>query len=84
MENFRLKIQETPYQKATKLNLFVAIGVFLLVLVLCVFVNIAIGNGSMIKLLDVNNFANFYAPLLIASSAFADFLFGVILLRKIK
>ena len=82
MEKFRIKIQENPYKNNFKLNLFVAIGIFLSVLVLCIFVNIAIGNGSILKLFAPSNFANFYGPLFISTSVFADFLFNIIFMKK--
>ena len=82
MEKIRLKIQDSTYKNNFKLNLFVAIGIFLSVLVLCIFINIAIGNGSILKLFAPSNFANFYGPLFMTSSVFADFLFNIIFMKK--
>ena len=83
MDKFRLKIQDNEYKNNLKLNFFVALGIFLFVLVLCVFINIAIGNGSIVKLFAPNNFANFYGPLFITSSVFVDYLFNCLFMKKL-
>lgn len=83
MDKFRLKIQDNDYKNNLKLNFFVALGIFLFVLVLCVFINIAIGNGSIVKLFAPSNFANFYGPLFITSSVFVDYLFNCLFMKKL-
>ena len=83
MDKFRLKVQDNGLKNNLKLNFFVALGIFLFVLVLSIFVNIAIGNGSIVTLFSTDNFANFYAPLFIASSVFVDYLFNCLFMKKL-
>ncbi len=83
-ERFRLDFQTNPYKYNLKKRLYIAIGVFLLVMIVSIVVNINSGINTMNDIMSIKNFANLYAPLLLSSALFADIVLSVIILRKKK
>ena len=83
LDKMRLKYQETPFTNKTKLRLLVGFATVLSTFLLCVIVNIVIGNNTINLMLHVKNFSNVYAPLLISAVYFLDLLYYRIFLSKL-
>ena len=83
LDKMRLKYQETPFVNKTKLRLLVGFATVLSTFLLCVIVNIVIGNNTINLMLHIKNFSNVYAPLLISAVYFLDLLYYRILLSKL-
>ena len=83
-EKLRLKYQNEPYINSVKKQLIVALCIIFAIMLICIFVNIALGQNSIFLILSFSNFENIYAPLLYTSSLFFDILIGSILFKKSK
>lgn len=84
MEKMRLKYQSEIYNLKTKIKLYIGISILLAVLIVCIIVSVALKKTTIISILSVKNFANFYAPILLTSIYFIDVLYNHLILSKIK
>lgn len=76
-------LQKSKYDFALKKSLLFDTVIFLSILLIIVAVNLIINNNTFIKLLEINNYANFYAPLLIGASTFVNTISKYILMKNI-
>lgn len=81
-KQFETKCKEKPYKHNLKHNIILSGCLFLISFIVILVVNIAINKNTFSIIFAFSNFANFYAPLLISSSLFADILFAHLLLTK--
>ena len=82
LEKFRIKCQDKSYNYDIKKQAIWAVSIMLAVVVICVIVNICMGNNSIVKLFGFKNFANLYTPILLSTTICIDMLFGYIFLTK--
>ena len=83
-ERFRLYLQNNKYEPDLKKQLYISLAIELFIIVVCIIVNINIGNNSIQKMFSITNFANFYAPIILSTVIFADILFAYIFMKKNK
>ncbi len=83
-EKFRLYLQNNKYEPDLKKQLYISLAIELFIIVVCIIVNINIGNNSIQKMFSITNFANFYAPIILSTVIFADILFAYIFMKKNK
>ena len=83
-ERFRLFLQNNKYEPDLKKQLYISLAIELFIIVVCIIVNINIGNNSIQKMFSITNFANFYAPIILSTVIFADILFAYIFMKKNK
>lgn len=81
---FKIKCIDKPYTNKTKKQLLISSCLLLLVILVCVIVNVATGNGTIGKLFAISNFENLYAPVLFALASFVDCSAGHILINKLN
>lgn len=81
---YKDKLLKSKVKYNMKKRLIILMSIYLLILVSVIVINFTIGNNSIYKLMKLNNFANFYAPLLISTAIFADYLFTFLFLVKEK
>ena len=81
-QDYISKLQKHFVKFDIKKRILISILIEIIVLVICILVNISIGNNSFIEMLKFDNFANFYAPLLLAGVVFLDCLFVYLFLIK--
>ena len=83
-ERFRLYLQNNKYEPDLKKQLYISLAIELFIIVVCIIVNINIGNNSIQKMFSITNFANLYAPIILSTVIFADILFAYIFMKKNK
>lgn len=83
-EKFRLRCETTKYEPDRKKRLIICAALELFFLLICTITNISIGKSSILAMLSFDNFANFYAPILMSTTIFADIIFNKIFLKKNK
>ena len=83
-ERFRLYLQNNKYEPDLKKQLYISLAIELFIIVVCIIVNINIGNNSIQKMFSITNFANLYAPIILSTVIFADILFAYIFMNKNK
>ena len=83
-EQLRLKYQEKRYETNTKLKLYVGMTITIVIVLLCVLINVCTGNNTISLMLSIENFENFYAPILFTSVFYLDVLFNHLFLSKQK
>lgn len=83
-EKLRLKWEEENYKLRTIKKLTIAFVIFVLVIVLFILLNITIIKLNLKEIFRLNNFANFYTPIILATTVFADVIFNKIYLSKAK
>ena len=83
-ERKRLQFQDNPYKLNIKKKLYAGGSIFLTVLILTIIINICVGANTMINILSIKNFSQFYTPILMSTIPFIDIILGFILLRKIN
>ena len=83
-ERFRLFLQNNKYEPDLKKQLYISLAIELFIIIICIIVNINIGNNSIQKMFSITNFANFYAPIILSTVIFADILFAYIFMKKNK
>lgn len=72
--------------KATKnnhLKLYICLTMVLLTLIISIIVSIAIGKDTLSSILNYNNFANLYAPLLMSTIGFIELLYHKLFVSKL-
>lgn len=84
VDKIRIKYQNMVYDNKFKLRLYFGLSLTLLVLIICVVVNLNVGNNTIISILSFKNFENLYAPLLFSSIYFIDLFIQQSLIKKIK
>ena len=83
-ERFRLYLQNNKYEPDLKKQLYISLAIELFIIIICIIVNINIGNNSIQKMFSITNFANLYAPIILSTVIFADILFAYIFMKKNK
>lgn len=83
-QDIKQRLQQDKLKIDMKKRMILYVAIELLILIVIVILNISIGNGSIIKMFSFNNFTNFYAPVLISSAIFIDYLFTYIFLIRKK
>jgi len=83
LDKLRLKYQETKFNYKFKLRVLIGFALVLSVFLACIIVNICIGKNTINVMLHANNFANIYAPILLASVYFIDLLYYHLFLSKL-
>lgn len=83
LDKMRLKYQETQFTNKTRLRFLIGFAIVLSTFLLCVIVNIVMGNNTINLMLHIKNFSNVYAPLLISAVYFLDLLYYRIFLSKL-
>lgn len=83
-ERFRLYLQNNKYEPDLKKQLYISLAIELFIIVVCIIVNINIGNNSIQKMFSITNFANLYAPIILSTVIFADILFAYIFMKRNK
>ncbi len=81
-EKLRLKLQNKKYEPDLKKRLYISLAIELTIIIICIIVNMNIGNNTIRMMLEISNFANFYAPILISTVMFADIIFTYIFIKK--
>lgn len=81
-EKLRLKLQNKKYEPDLKKRLYISLAIELTIIIICIIVNMNIGNNTFRMMLEISNFANFYAPILISTVMFADIIFTYIFIKK--
>ena len=81
-QKLRLRWEEKPFKHNLSKSIIIAISAFIIVIVLSLLLNITIMHLSFKEVFKINNFANFYTPLILASTLFADICFSYIYLSK--
>lgn len=80
----RLSWEEQPYIFSFKRGLLLTLVVMLLTLVIAIVVNLAAIKTSFVGMFKLNNFANFYAPIIVSSSILFDTLIGYLFMVKLN
>ena len=83
-ERFRLYLQNNKYEPDLKKQLYISLAIELFIIIVCIIVNINIGNNSIQKMFSISNFANLYAPIILSTVIFADILFAYIFMKRNK
>ena len=81
-QGFRLRCEEHPFKFNYKRQLWISFIVMVMVIVLFLLLNLTMLDISFSEIFKGNNFANFYSPLIISTTMFADVLFAYIFFEK--
>lgn len=83
-EKFRIMCADGKFKNDLKKPAIIMLAIELVVIIVCIIVNINIGNNTMSELFSARNFANLYAPLLLSTTMFIDLLFNYIFMKKLN
>lgn len=83
-QGFRLKCEEKPFKFNTKRQIIISTIVLLAVIVLFLLLNLTMTDLSFKSVFAAQNFANFYSPIIVATTMYADILFAYLFLVKSK
>ena len=83
-DRFRMHLQNNKYDPDLKKQLYISLAIEFLIIVVCVIVNVNIGNNTLDSMFSINNFANLYAPILLSTVMFADIIFAYLFIKKSK
>ncbi|MBR6779120.1 MAG: PadR family transcriptional regulator [Clostridia bacterium] len=78
----QIKFQDKKPSFDFKKHLIACFAFELLILLLCVIINISMGNNAISEIFSFTNFENFYAPILLGLTSFADLIFSKIFINK--
>lgn len=81
-QGFRLRCEEHPFKFNYKRQLWISFIVMVMVIVLFLLLNLTMLDISFSEIFKGNNFVNFYSPLIISTTMFADVLFAYIFFEK--
>lgn len=81
-DRFRMHLQNNKYDPDLKKQLYISLAIEFLIIVVCVIVNVNIGNNTLDSMFSINNFANLYAPILLSTVMFADIIFAYLFIKK--
>lgn len=81
-DKFRLKCQSKGFKNDIKKHSIILTSIFLITLVALIIINISLDINSIKKLFEIKNFANIYAPIIIASTLLIDLLFDFVIMCK--
>lgn len=81
-QGFRLRCEEHPFKFNYKRQLWISFIVVVMVIVLFLLLNLTMLDISFSEIFKGNNFVNFYSPLIISTTMFADVLFAYIFFEK--
>lgn len=84
MEKIRLKFQQIKYSYNIKKRLYGGLTAIISVIAICVISNICMKSSSMLTILSIKNFENFYAPILFTLVYFLDILYVHLFNSKIN
>ena len=83
-DRFRLYLQNNKYNPDLKKQLYISLAIEFLIIVICVIININIGNNTLDSMFSINNFANLYAPIILSTVMFADIVFTYLFIKRSK
>ena len=83
-EKFRQHLQNDKYEPDLKKQLYITLTIELFIIIICIVVNINMGNNNLQKMFSISNFANLYAPIILSTTMFADILFTYLFVKKNK
>lgn len=83
-EKFRLMCADGKFKNDLKKPAIIMLAIELVIIIVCIIVNINIGNNTMTELFSIHNFANLYAPLLLSTTMFIDLLFNYIFMKRLN
>lgn len=83
IDTIKNKSKQAEYKFNLKISLFVKSAIFCFVLLGVLVVNINIGNASFSKILNIQNFSNFYFPMLISIALYLDSVLGYLISNQL-
>ncbi len=83
-DKFCMHLKEAKFKYDYKKHLIISLSITLVMIVVVIISNVALGGNSISKLFGIKNFANIYAPILMLSTIMIDYLFLRIFIRKNK
>ncbi len=83
-QSFRLKCEDKPFKFNTRRQLLISSIVLFIVIVLFLLLNLTMTSLSFKAVFAAQNFANFYSPIIVATTMYADVLFAHLFLIKSK
>lgn len=78
IDNIKNNLKQKDYKFSLKKSLFIKSAIFCFILLAILVVNINIGNASFAEIFNINNFPNFYFPILMSVSLYLDTIIGYI------
>lgn len=83
-QKFQIACKDGKYKFNLKKQLYIATLILLIVILLSLLLNLTLGKLSVSGTFNIHNFANFYAPIIISTAAYADVLFGYVFMIKLS
>ena len=84
IDRIKAKYKNTNYIFKKSISLISKLSILCFILLVVLFVNIYLKNNTFIKLFSIENFANFYVPILMSLSMLIDSLIGNVISLKIR
>lgn len=84
VDKIKAKYKQKNYKLSMKISIISKLCIIIFVLLIVLMFNIAIENNSFAQIFSINNFTNFYVPVLLSTSLIIDSILGFIFISNIK